>query len=623
MNRSTVLPVLAAAAFAAFASSAAYVVDGIARDRFVEEARSSLLARLSTKRAKLESALTARIQLGQSIVPYELNVGPLSQTQFSAFARSLMEQQPGTIAIALLRPTAPNARPIAPLVYPNNIATQPLLDNYAQQQQRFKQKIPNGLIVQLPQAYTNRSRYLGYVPVCDGRCSSRNPVRGTVIVVFDELALLAEADLLSADTTTTYALYERLANGNERLLVGSAEVFDRNPVMLEIPLLTGRWQLAAVPTQGWTVVANSMLWLRLGEGAAIGLGTLLTFVLVRQPLRLRVAIDQTRETNRLLREEILDRQLAETKLQTLTEQLEQHVNERTAELSAALDQVKRAQVQVVQSEKMSSLGQLVAGVAHEINNPVNFIYGNLTHTDDYTKDLLKLVQLYRSTYPEGTETINRLIEDVDLDFLVLDLPKMLQSMHIGAERIKEIVQSLRSFSRMDEAEMKAVNLHEGIDSTLTILNGRMKARNNRLAIEVVRHYGSLPLVECYPGQLNQVFMNLIANAIDALEERDRQRSMEQMQARPSQITITTERSDDWAIVRITDNGPGIPQEVQQRLFDPFYTTKPVGKGTGLGLSISYQIVAEKHGGTIACTSSPGYGSTFMVSIPLRQLDAPS
>jgi signal transduction histidine kinase len=151
----------------------------------------------------------------------------------------------------------------------------------------------------------------------------------------------------------------------------------------------------------------------------------------------------------------------------------------------------------------------------------------------------------------------------------------------------------------------------------------MKARNNRLAIEVVRHYGSLPLVECYPGQLNQVFMNLIANAIDALEERDRQRSMEQMQARPSQITITTERSDDWAIVRITDNGPGIPQEVQQRLFDPFYTTKPVGKGTGLGLSISYQIVAEKHGGTITCTSSPGHGSTFMVSIPLRQLDAPS
>lgn len=310
----------------------------------------------------------------------------------------------------------------------------------------------------------------------------------------------------------------------------------------------------------------------------------------------------------------------------LFEQTETAANEaraKAAALEQALQELRQTQAQLVQQEKMSSLGQLVAGVAHEINNPVNFIYGNLTHTDDYTQDLLKLVQLYRSTYPEGTEAINRLIEDVDLDFLVLDLPKMLQSMHIGAERIKEIVQSLRSFSRMDEAEMKAVNLHEGIDSTLTILNNRTKARDNRLAIEVVRHYGSLPLVECYPGQLNQVFMNLIANAIDALEERDRQRSMEQMQARPSRITITTERSDNWAIVCITDNGPGIPQEVQQRLFDPFYTTKPVGKGTGLGLSISYQIVTEKHGGTITCTSSPGHGSTFMVSIPLRRLDAPS
>lgn len=310
----------------------------------------------------------------------------------------------------------------------------------------------------------------------------------------------------------------------------------------------------------------------------------------------------------------------------LFEQTETAANEARAKATAleqALQELRQTQAQLVQQEKMSSLGQLVAGVAHEINNPVNFIYGNLSHTDDYTKDLLKLVQLYRTTYPEGTSAINHLIEDVDLDFLVLDLPKMLQSMHIGAERIKEIVQSLRTFSRMDEAEMKAVNLHEGLDSTLTILNGRMKARNNRPAIEVVRHYGSLPLVECYPGQLNQVFMNLIANAIDALEERDRQRSMEQMQARPSRITISTERSDHWAIVRITDNGPGIPLEVQQRLFDPFYTTKPVGKGTGLGLSISYQIVAEKHGGTITCTSSPGHGSTFVVSIPLQQLDAPS
>ncbi len=293
-------------------------------------------------------------------------------------------------------------------------------------------------------------------------------------------------------------------------------------------------------------------------------------------------------------------------------------------LGQALQELQLTQAKLVQQEKMSSLGQLVAGVAHEINNPVNFIYGNLAHADDYSKDLLKLVDLYRRSYTQPNAAIEDLIEDIDLDFLIVDLPKMLDSMKLGAERIKEIVQSLRIFSRMDEAEMKVVNIHEGIDSTLTILNGRMKPKNSRLGIEIIREYGDLPQVECYAGQLNQVFMNILSNAIDTLEERDQQRSIAEMKANPSQIRIATERrSGDRAAIRISDNGLGIPAEVQQRLFDPFYTTKPVGKGTGLGLSISYQIITEKHGGTLTCTSAPGAGSTFEIVIPLWQPEAPS
>ena len=292
-------------------------------------------------------------------------------------------------------------------------------------------------------------------------------------------------------------------------------------------------------------------------------------------------------------------------------------------LEQALRELRLTQTKLVQQEKMSSLGQLVAGVAHEINNPVNFIYGNLAHTEDYSRDLLRLVALYRDFYPDLEQPIADLIEEIDLDFLMIDLPKMLDSMKLGAERIKEIVQSLRIFSRMDEAEMKVVNIHEGLDSTLTILNGRMKPKNNRLGIEVIREYGTLPEIECYAGQLNQVFMNILVNAIDTLEERDQQRSMAEMQANPSRIRIMTERRGEQAIIRIQDNGLGIPQEVQQRLFDPFYTTKPVGKGTGLGLSISYQIVTEKHGGTLICDSTPGAGSTFEITIPLWQPNAPS
>ncbi|MCY7382283.1 MAG: PAS domain S-box protein [Microcoleus sp. CAN_BIN18] len=288
------------------------------------------------------------------------------------------------------------------------------------------------------------------------------------------------------------------------------------------------------------------------------------------------------------------------------------------ELEQTLEKLTSTQMQLIQGEKMSSLGQLVAGVAHEINNPVNFIYGNLSHANDYTQDLLHLIELYQNHYPNPVPEILEEIETIELDFLMDDLPKLLSSMKVGADRIQQIVASLRTFSRMDEAEMKAVNIHEGIDSTLMILQHRFKAKHNQQEIAVIKTYANLPLVECYAGQLNQVFMNVLSNALDALEERDARRSAEEMRQNPSTISIKTEMLEgDRVLIRIADNGVGIPETVGTRLFDPFFTTKPVGKGTGMGLSISYQIVTDRHKGSLKCNSSPGQGAEFAIEIPLK------
>jgi PAS domain S-box-containing protein len=288
----------------------------------------------------------------------------------------------------------------------------------------------------------------------------------------------------------------------------------------------------------------------------------------------------------------------------------------TQQLEQTLHELQRTQTQLIQSEKMSSLGQLVAGVAHEINNPVNFIYGNLSYTSEYSENLLKLLQLYQQEYPQPNAIILDAREAFEIDYIIEDLPKIVTSMKVGADRIRDIVLSLRTFSRLDEAEMKQVDIHEGIESTLMILQNRLKNKPDRQTINIIKEYGNLPLVECYPGQLNQVFMNLLSNAIDAVEmEIDKfSRTSKNLT-----ITIRTEVTDNNCVaMRITDSGPGISEDVKLRLFDPFFTTKPIGKGTGLGLAISHSIVVEKHGGQLSCNSVVGEGSEFAIEIPLRQ-----
>jgi signal transduction histidine kinase len=318
-----------------------------------------------------------------------------------------------------------------------------------------------------------------------------------------------------------------------------------------------------------------------------------------------------------------------TNLQTYSQELEvknvalqaseAREREKAEELQQSLYKLQKTQAQLVQTEKMSSLGQLVAGVAHEINNPVNFIFGNLNHASEYTQDLIGLLELYQQHYSSPHPEIESEAQAIDLEFLLEDLPKLLSSMRVGADRIRQIVASLRTFSRMDEAQRKPVNIHDGIDSTLMILQHRLKAKPEHPGIEIIKDYGKLPLVECYAGELNQVFMNVLSNAIDALEEAFV--SNPQKMASPS-ITIHTKQVNTHQVeIRITDNGQGIPEPVRQRLFDPFFTTKPVGKGTGMGLSISYQIVTEKHGGSLSCNSAPGNGAEFIIRIPLLQEDS--
>lgn len=289
---------------------------------------------------------------------------------------------------------------------------------------------------------------------------------------------------------------------------------------------------------------------------------------------------------------------------------ENRLRERNQELKQAFVSLKETQTQLIQTEKMSSLGQMVAGIAHEINNPVNFIHGNVLHLQGHIQDLLALVDAYGAEYPEEKAAIAEMMEEIDLEFLREDIPKMLNSMNMGSERIREMVLSLRNFSRLDEAELKQADLGNGIDSTLTILNSRIKQR-----IDVIRQYDGLPLVNCFPAQLNQVWMNLISNAIDAMESL-----AEQDQSYQPELTIRGEKMDhNHVAITVIDNGCGFNEVTQRKIFDPFFTTKPIGKGTGLGLAIAYQII-EKHQGRIELKSEPNQGTAFTVILPIQCIE---
>jgi two-component system, NtrC family, sensor kinase len=394
-------------------------------------------------------------------------------------------------------------------------------------------------------------------------------------------------------------------------LIQFSDQIDGVAIAVDRETRTAQDQLQTAETLRIQIVLGSLV-------VSIIIATLLSVIMglaITSPLEslTQVAQKVTRDANIDLRATVSSRDEVGTLAHALNQLLD-WVGIYTREL-------KDTQLHLIQAEKMSSLGQLVAGIAHEINNPVNFIHGNVAHIHQYTHDLLKVIEAYQTHYPEPPETLQEILEEVDYDFVNEDLTKLLQSIQVGTERIRQIVLSLRNFSRLDEADFKTVDIHEGIDNTLLILQHRLKEKREFPGVQIVKNYSQLPLVECYPAQLNQVFMNLLTNAIDALQESPQPQMESDRQVHPGKICISTQvMGENLVQIAIVDNGSGIPDDVRSRIFDPFFTTKPVNKGTGLGLSISYQIVTETHRGKIWCDATPGEGTTFVVEIPIHQLE---
>jgi signal transduction histidine kinase len=318
-------------------------------------------------------------------------------------------------------------------------------------------------------------------------------------------------------------------------------------------------------------------------------------------------------------QEVLARVKTHLQLRQLTKNLEQRVAEKTANLEAAFTQLQQSQLQLVQSEKMSALGNLVAGVAHEINNPLGFIAGNLEPAQDYIKDLFQLISLYQKELSHPSASLQAVVEAMDLEYLQEDLPKLIDSMQVGVDRIRTISTSLRIFSRIDSDRPVLFNIHEGINSTILILKHRLQSNDTRPAIAIIKEYGDLPQIECYAGQLNQVFMNLLANAIDALDELNQSQNTQNIKTNLNQIIIKTELTNEHksALIRIQDTGIGMTDEVKNRIFKHSFTTKEVGKGTGLGLAIAHSIIVDKHFGTLQVNSNIGQGTEFLITIPIQ------
>jgi len=454
-------------------------------------------------------------------------------------------------------------------------------------------------------------------------------------IVLDKL--LASLMRISLENAGAQLGFLILVRDGQLLILAKASVFSEDVAVLQFTPVEGYQDL---PVTVINYVERTRSDLVLSNAAAEGLftadpyvakhqlqsilctpiinqGKLIGILYLENNLTVGAFTPQRLEVLRLLSSQVaisLENALLYNSVEQKVQERTQELNEKNERLEQTLRELKLTQAQLIQTEKMSSLGQMVAGVAHEINNPVSFIYGNLNPASEYVRDLLKLIELYQEHYPEPADEILEEIETIELEFLSEDLQKLLDSMKVGAERIRDIVLSLRNFSRLDEAQMKSVDIHQGIDSTVMLLQPRLRKEGGRLGIEVIKNYSTLPLITCYASQLNQVFMNILTNAIDALlVARD---CPENSHKQPT-ITISTEVTDrKSAIIRIADNGPGMRTEVLHKIFDPFFTTKPVGSGTGLGLSISHSIVVSSHGGKLTCVSAPGEGSEFIIEIPI-------